>query len=57
MLPREDGGVVSPKLIVYGTTNVRVVDLSIVPLHVGSHVQTAAYAIAEKAADMIKAAH
>ena len=24
---------------VYGTTNIRVVDLSVVPLHVGSHTQ------------------
>jgi hypothetical protein len=39
MLPRSDGGVVDPKLIVYGTSNVRVVDLSIVPLHVSSHVR------------------
>ncbi|OSX61403.1 hypothetical protein POSPLADRAFT_1094491, partial [Postia placenta MAD-698-R-SB12] len=37
MLPLEDGGVVDSRLKVYHTTNVRVVDLSIVPLHIGSH--------------------
>ncbi|KAF6749503.1 GMC oxidoreductase [Ephemerocybe angulata] len=41
MLPREDGGVVDPNLKVYGTKNVRVVDLSVVPLHVAAHMQTA----------------
>ncbi|EMD36319.1 hypothetical protein CERSUDRAFT_115252 [Gelatoporia subvermispora B] len=55
MLPLEDGGVVDPKLKVYGTTNVRVVDISIIPLHVGSHTQAVAYGIAEQAADIIKA--
>ncbi|KAM0751714.1 alcohol oxidase [Meredithblackwellia eburnea MCA 4105] len=55
MLPRADGGVVSSKLIVYGTSNLRVVDLSIVPLHVSAHVQSVAYAIAEKAASLILA--
>lgn len=56
MLPLEDGGVVDPALRasstllgdegilivmqVYGTTNLRVVDMSIVPLHVASHTQS-----------------
>ena len=40
MLPRADGGVVSSKLIVYGTVNVRVVDASIIPLHISAHVST-----------------
>ncbi|KAF8434087.1 alcohol oxidase [Boletus edulis BED1] len=54
MLPLEDGGVVDPALRVYGTSNLRVVDLSIMPLHVGSHTQSLAYGIAEQAADIIK---
>ncbi|KAI0045945.1 GMC oxidoreductase [Auriscalpium vulgare] len=54
MLPRAKGGVVDPQLKVYGTANVRVVDLSIVPLHITSHTQGTAYAIAEQAADIIK---
>ncbi|KIY49901.1 alcohol oxidase, partial [Fistulina hepatica ATCC 64428] len=37
MAPREEGGVVDPKLKVYGTKNIRVVDLSVVPLHISSH--------------------
>ncbi|GAA5860685.1 hypothetical protein JCM8547_005500 [Rhodosporidiobolus lusitaniae] len=53
MLPREDNGVVDPTLKVYGTSNVRVADLSIVPLHVGTHTQSTAYMIGEKASDLI----
>ncbi|KAF9461105.1 alcohol oxidase [Collybia nuda] len=55
MLPREQGGVVDSNLKVYGTTNLRVVDLSILPMEISTHTQTAAYAIAEKAADIFKA--
>ncbi|GAA5999425.1 GMC family oxidoreductase [Rhodotorula paludigena] len=53
MLPRPDGGVVDPHLLVYGTSNVRVADLSIVPLHVATHPQTLAYMIGEKASEII----
>jgi choline dehydrogenase-like flavoprotein len=48
MLPREKGGVVDPELRVYGTSNVRVVDLGIVPLHFTGHSQATVYAIAEQ---------
>lgn len=54
MAPRDLGGVVDPSLKVYGTTNLRVVDASIFPLHVACHLQASVYAIAEKAADIIK---
>ncbi|KZT00516.1 GMC oxidoreductase [Laetiporus sulphureus 93-53] len=54
MLPLADGGVVDSKLKVYHTTNIRVVDISVVPLHIGSHTQALAYALAEQAADIIK---
>ncbi|KAH9915856.1 alcohol oxidase [Fomitopsis serialis] len=56
MLPKEDGGVVDSRLKVYGTTNIRVVDLSVVPVQIGSHTQAMVYAIAEQAADIIKGA-
>ncbi|KAF8519998.1 GMC oxidoreductase [Hysterangium stoloniferum] len=54
MLPREKLGVVDPQLKVYGTNNLRVVDISIIPLHVAAHTQTFAYMIGEKAADIIR---
>ncbi|GAA5997649.1 GMC family oxidoreductase [Rhodotorula paludigena] len=53
MTARANRGVVAPNLKVYGTANVRVVDMSVVPVHVSSHTQTVAYAIAEKAASLI----
>ncbi|KAL9938497.1 hypothetical protein V8E36_002216 [Tilletia maclaganii] len=56
MLPRKQGGVVSNKLVVYGTANVRVVDASIIPLHISAHIQGTIYGIAEFAADLIKGA-
>ncbi|KAI8977772.1 GMC oxidoreductase [Trametes punicea] len=56
MLPREDGGVVDPQLKVYGTWNVRVVDASVIPVQLSAHTQATVYAIAEKAADIIKGA-
>ncbi|KAH9987924.1 GMC oxidoreductase [Russula compacta] len=40
MLPRDKGGVVDPRLKVYGTHNLRVVDLSILPLHIGAPTQS-----------------
>ncbi|GAA5907563.1 hypothetical protein JCM5296_007191, partial [Sporobolomyces johnsonii] len=56
MNPRSAQGVVDPELVVYGTSNLRVVDASIMPLHVSTHIQSSVYAIAEKAADIIKQA-
>lgn len=57
MLPREDGGVVDPSLLVYGTSNLRVVDCSVIPIIVSANIVTLAYAIGEKAADIIKSAN
>lgn len=54
MLPREKGGVVSDKLVVYGTRNLRIVDASIFPLSTRGNCQTTVYAVAEKAADIVK---
>ncbi|KAL2069370.1 hypothetical protein VTL71DRAFT_15708 [Oculimacula yallundae] len=53
MLPRKDGGVVDSTLKVYGTTNLRVVDASIMPVLISAHLQTAVYGIAEMGADII----
>ncbi|KAI2625206.1 GMC oxidoreductase [Xylaria nigripes] len=54
MMPCRAGGVVDTRLRVYGTRNLRVVDASIIPLIPGGHIQSVIYALAEKAADMIK---
>ena len=53
MLPKEDGGVVDSTLKVYGVSNLRVVDASIMPILISAHIQTAVYGIAERAADFI----
>ncbi|KAM0270672.1 hypothetical protein ACHAQH_009327 [Verticillium albo-atrum] len=53
MLPEKDGGVVDANLKVYGTSNLRVVDASIIPLLISAHIQTAVYGIAEIAAEKI----
>ena len=55
-IPTLDGGVVDSNLRVYGTKNFRVIDASIIPLHISGNIQATVYAVAEKAADIIKAA-
>ncbi|TVY43942.1 Glucose oxidase [Lachnellula occidentalis] len=55
MMPRKLGGVVDNRLKVYGTANVRVVDASIIPFQISGHLTATIYAVAEKAADLIKA--
>ncbi|KAJ5654166.1 hypothetical protein N7490_001169 [Penicillium lividum] len=55
MMPKEIGGVVDTSLKVYGTSNVRVVDASIIPFQVCGHLQSTIYAVAERAADIIQA--
>ncbi|KAF7533187.1 hypothetical protein G7054_g7299 [Neopestalotiopsis clavispora] len=54
MLPKERGGVVSPKLFVYGVEGLRIVDSSVIPLATRGNCQTTVYAVAERAADLIK---
>ncbi|KAJ8502004.1 hypothetical protein ONZ45_g11940 [Pleurotus djamor] len=48
MAPKDLGGVVDPELLVYGTTNLRVVDAGIIPLQIGATPMATVYAIAEK---------
>ncbi|KAI4158477.1 MAG: hypothetical protein LQ342_007397 [Letrouitia transgressa] len=55
MLPLEQGGVVDPRLRVWGTQNLRVVDAGIMPMIPAAHLQAVVYAVAEKAADIVKA--
>ncbi|TFY57491.1 hypothetical protein EVG20_g8527 [Dentipellis fragilis] len=57
MAPQSLGGVVDGQLKVYGTTNVRIADASIMPLLIATHIQQPVFAIAEKLADILKQAH
>ena len=53
MMPERMGGVVDDRLLVYGTTNLRVVDASIMPIIPRGNIITTVYAVAEKAADIL----
>lgn len=53
MLPETEGGVVDEKFRVYGVKDLRVVDASIFPLIPRGNLQTAVYAVAERAADLV----
>jgi len=55
MLPKASGGVVDTNLLVYGAANLRVIDASVIPLHISAHLMATTYGIAEKGADIIKA--
>lgn len=54
MRPKDRGGVVDDKLRVYGVKGLRVVDASIFPIVPLGNIQTSVYAVAEKAADIIR---
>ena len=54
MMKEEFGGVVDSELRVYGVEGLRIVDASIMPMIPGSHISSTVYAVAEKAADIIK---
>ncbi|KAL1794501.1 hypothetical protein ACET3X_007922 [Alternaria dauci] len=55
MMPEELGGCVGSDLAVHGVKGLSIVDASIVPLIPATHLQATMYAVAEKAADLIKA--
>lgn len=54
MMPADLGGVVDNRLRVHGTDTLRVVDASIFPLEPAGNIQAPMYAMAERAADLIK---
>lgn len=54
MLPKEQGGVVDDRLSVYGVKGLRVVDASVFPLEPLGNIQATVYAVAERAADILK---
>lgn len=54
MAPLADGGVVDPRLRVHGVAGLRVADASVFPSIVAGHTTAPVYAIAEKAADLLK---
>ena len=53
MMSRELGGVLDASLKVYGTSNVRVVDASVLPAQIVGHLTSTLYAIAERASEII----
>lgn len=53
MLPEKKGGVVGPDLKVHGLKGLRIADMSVLPVLPSSHLSALAYALGEKAADII----
>ncbi|KDN42051.1 hypothetical protein RSAG8_07096, partial [Rhizoctonia solani AG-8 WAC10335] len=53
MKPKEQGGCVDGRLNVYGTQNLKVADLSIIPGNVGANTNSTALVVGEKAATII----
>ncbi|KAA8893946.1 alcohol oxidase [Sphaerosporella brunnea] len=54
MMPLEIGGCVDEKLRVHGVKGLRIVDASVFPLIPATHLMSSVYAVAERAADIIK---
>ncbi|KAJ5405928.1 hypothetical protein N7465_007212 [Penicillium sp. CMV-2018d] len=54
MLPEKQGGVVDANLLVYGLSNVRVADASVIPISLSTHLMSSTYGVAEQASDIIR---
>ena len=54
MLPQSKGGVLNERMVVHGTNNLRVVDSSSFPIIPRGNPMSTVYAVAEKAADLVK---
>ena len=54
MMPLSKGGVVDERLRVHGVRGLRVVDASVFPMIPRGNIQSSVYAVAERAADLIK---
>lgn len=54
MMPRELGVIVDFNPTVYGTSNIRDVDASVVPFHVCGYLASTLCAIADKTVDMTR---
>lgn len=54
MLPLDGGGVVDERLRVHGARNLRVVDASVFPVTTRGNPMATVYAVAERAADLVK---
>ena len=54
MIPKALGGVVDGRLRVHGVENLRVVDTSIFPIIPRGNIVSSVYAVAERAADLVK---
>ena len=53
MLPLDQGGVVDGNLVVYGTSNLRVIDASVPPIEFSAHLMAPTYGVAEKGSEII----
>lgn len=54
MLPEADGGVVDPRLKVYGVDGLRIVDCSIIPVLPDVNIVGPVFMIGEKGAELIR---
>ncbi|KAK1566125.1 GMC oxidoreductase [Colletotrichum navitas] len=54
LLPLEKGGVVDTELRVYGVSNLRIADASVIPLLISAHTQATVYAIGERVGSKLK---